>query len=262
MTSSNETHGADFGSPGHLPGPPRRQPRPVLPTQALVREAGRARQLLASGQWCPTAPDSEAAAAVLTRLAAPLPLRRAASARTTRTDRDRRLQRILRTALHHLDAGAVSPRAAALLAAVARAFLPWHGTPNPPRAAAAPRYGRSVGAADDPIVPPTDAGEALLPDLIELFTLLASGRRPGAVPVTPPVGLWRVRYAGRFRHYGRPAADVWTAETFRCPACGGATGPWTVTGDEGRMSLGCPCGVVTHEHGLALSEVWLVLPDG
>ncbi|MFD4320688.1 hypothetical protein [Streptomyces sp. NPDC058548] len=248
MTSGYESPGAGFGST-------------VLPTRALTREAGRARQLLAAGEWRPAAPDSDAAAAVLRRLAAPLPSRRAVSASATGTDRDRRLQRILRTALHHLDAGAVSPRAAALLAAVARAFLPWHGTPNPPRAAAAPRYGTPIGPADGPSGPPTDAGEALLPGLIELFTLLASGGRPGTVPVTPPVDPWQVRYAGRFRHYDRPAADVWTAETFRCPACGGVTGPWTVTCGEGRMSLGCPCGVVTHEHGLALSEVWLVLPD-
>ncbi|MFE4309706.1 hypothetical protein ACFRR6_27040 [Streptomyces sp. NPDC056891] len=114
--------------------------------------------------------------------------------------------------------------------------------------------GRPVRASDG-------RREALLPGLVELFTLLASGSRPGTVPVTPPVAPWRVRYAGRFRHYGRPAADVWTAETFGCPACGGVTGPWTVTCGEGRMSLGCPCGVVTHDHGLAFSEVWLVLPD-
>ncbi|MDX2563243.1 hypothetical protein PV371_26780 [Streptomyces sp. TX20-6-3] len=111
MTHRHEAPGADFGSP-------------VLPTRALAREAGRARRLLAAGEWRPAAPDSEAAAAVLKRLAAPLPSRHAASARTTLTDRDRRLQRILRTALHHLDAGAVSPCAGALLAAVARAFLP------------------------------------------------------------------------------------------------------------------------------------------
>ncbi|MCB8906935.1 MULTISPECIES: hypothetical protein [unclassified Streptomyces] len=248
MTSRQETPGADFGSP-------------ALPTRALAREAGRAGRLLAAGEWRPAAPDCDAAGAVLKRLAAPLPSRHAASARTTHTDRDRRLQRILRTSLHHLDAGVVSPRAAALLASVARAFLPWHGTPDPPRAAAAPRYGASIGAADGPSVPPTDAGEALLPGLVELFTLLASGSRPGTVPVTPPVAPWQVRYAGRFRHHGRPAADVWTAETFGCPACGGVTGPWTVTCGEGRMSLGCPCGVVTHDHGLAFSEVWLVLPD-
>ncbi|MFE5941968.1 hypothetical protein [Streptomyces sp. NPDC056480] len=258
MTDGHEASWADFGSP-------------VLPTRSLAREAGRARQLLVAGEWRPAAPDSGAATAVLKRLAAPLPSRQAASARTTLTDRDRRLQRILRTALHHLDAGAVSPRAAALLAAVARAFLPWHGAPNPPPAAAAPRYGSSIGATGGPSVPPTDAGEALLPALVELFTLLASGSRPGTVPVgtvpvgtlpvTPRVDPWQVRYAGRFRHYGRPAAGVWTAETFGCPACAGVTGPWTVACDDGRMSLGCPCGVVTREHGLALSEVWLVLPD-
>ncbi|KFF97815.1 hypothetical protein IQ62_28605 [Streptomyces scabiei] len=248
MTSGYETHGAAFG------------PRP-LPTRALTREAGRARQLLAAGKWRPSAADSEAAAAVLTRLAAPLPTRRAAIARTLATDRDRRLQRILRTTLHHLDAGAVSPSAAALFAAVARAFLPWHATPNPPGAAAAPKYGPPAGTADGLAVPPTEAGEALLPDLVALFGVLASVSRPGTVPLTPPVEPWQVRYTGRFRRYGRPALGVWTAETVSCPVCGGKAGPWTVTCDWRLISLGCPCGVVTHEHGLAFSEVWLLLPD-
>ncbi|MFC8277264.1 hypothetical protein ACFUJR_32990 [Streptomyces sp. NPDC057271] len=35
----------------------------------------------------------------------------------------------------------------------------------------------------------------------------------------------------------------------------------TVTCDWRLISLGCPCGAVTHEHGLAFSEVWLLLPD-
>jgi hypothetical protein len=34
-----------------------------------------------------------------------------------------------------------------------------------------------------------------------------------------------------------------------------------VTCDGRLIALGCPCGVVTHEHGLAFSEVWLRLPD-
>lgn len=93
--------------------------------------------------------------AALGRLTAPLPARRAAAARTRATDRDRRLQRVLRTALHHLDAGAVSPSAAALLAAVVRAPLPWHGVPNPPAAAAAPRYGAGPGASDGVASTPT-----------------------------------------------------------------------------------------------------------
>jgi hypothetical protein len=248
MTSGHETHGAAFG------------PRP-LQTRALNREAGQARLLLAAGEWRPAAADSEAAAAVLDRLAAPLPARRAATARTRATDRDRRLQRLLRTTLHHLDAGAVSPPAAALLAAVARAFLPWHATPNPPGAAAAPRYGTPAGTADGLAVPPTEAGEALLPDLIALFAVLASTSLPGTVPLTPPVEPWQVRYAGRFRRYGKPAFGVWTAETVACPACGGKAGPWAVTCDWRLISLGCPCGVVTREHGLAFSEVWLLLPD-
>lgn len=248
MTSRHEIHGAAFG------------PRP-LQTRALTREAGRARQLLAAGEWRPAAADSEAAAAVLARLAAPLPARRASPARTLATDRDRRLQRLLRTTLHHLDAGAVSPPAAAVLAAVARAFLPWHATPNPPSAAAAPRYGTPAGTTDGPAVPPTEAGEALLPDLNALFAVLASASPPGTVPLTPPVEPWQVRYAGRFRRYGRPAFGVWTAETIGCPVCGGKAGPWTVTCDWRLISLGCPCGAVTHKHGLAFSEVWLLLPD-
>ncbi|MFJ1810085.1 MULTISPECIES: hypothetical protein [unclassified Streptomyces] len=110
-------------------------------------------------------------------------------------------------------------------------------------------------------MPPTEAGEALLPDLIALFAVLVSTSLPGAVPLTPPVEPWRVRYAGRFRRYRRPAFGVWTAETVACPACGGKAGPWAVTCDWRLISLGCPCGVVTREHGLALSEVWLLLPD-
>lgn len=237
-----------------------------LKTRALTREAARAGQLLATQEWRPAPADSEAAAAVLARLTAPLPARRAANAGTLITDRDRRLQRLLRTTLHHLDAGAVSPPAAALLAGVARAFLPWHAAPNPPRAAAAPRYGNPAGTADGPAAaPPTAAGEALLPDLIALFTLLASASPPATAPITPPltppVVPWQVRYAGRFRRYGRPAAGVWTAATVGCPVCGNETGPWTVACDWRLISLGCRCGAVTHEHGLAFSEVWLLLPD-
>ncbi|MFG3345714.1 hypothetical protein ACGF1Z_11715 [Streptomyces sp. NPDC048018] len=248
MTSPQESRAA---SPG--PGP--------LRTRALTREASRARRLLAAGQWRPAAADSAAAAAVLARLSAPLPVRRAAPARTSATDRDRRLQRLLRTTLHHLDAGAVSPPAAALLAGVARAFLPWHTVPNPPLAAAAPGYGLAAAPADGPAVPATDAAEALLPGLIALFATLSAASPPGTVPLTPPVACWRVRHDGRFRHYARPAPGVWTAETVGCGACGATTGPWTVTCDWRTMTLGCPCGKVTHDHGLAFSEVWLLLPD-
>ncbi|WP_369254426.1 hypothetical protein [Streptomyces sp. R35] len=207
MTSGDETQGAVFGL-----GP--------LQTRALAREAGRARGFLAAGEWCPAAADCEAAAAVLGRLVAPLPARRAATVRTLATDRDRRLQRLLRTTLYHLDAGTVSPPAAALLAAVARAFLPWYATPNPPAAAAAPRYGTPAGTAEGLAVPPTEAGEALLPDLIALFAVLASASLPGTVPLTPPVEPWQLRYAGRFRRYGRPAFGVWTAETVACRRAG------------------------------------------
>ncbi|MFD5574317.1 hypothetical protein [Streptomyces cadmiisoli] len=245
---------------GHKPREASSRPRP-LQTRALTRETDRARRFLAAGQWRPAPSDSEAAAAVLGRLTAPLPARQAATARTLVTDRDRRLQRLLRTALHHLDAGAVSPPAAALLAALARALLPWHASPNPPPAAAAPRYSNPAGTADHLTRPPTEAGEALLADLTALFTLLASANPPGAVPLTPAVQPWQVRYTGRFRRYGRPAQGVWTAETVNCPACGNKTGPWTVSCDWRRISLGCPCGVTTHDHGLAISEVWLLLPD-
>jgi hypothetical protein len=197
---------------------------------------------------------------VLARLTAPLPIRRSATPRTTATDRDRRLQRILRTTLHHLDAGMVSPPATALLAAVARALLPWHAHPNAPAAAAAPRYG-TVPATSDAALPPTEAGEALLPGLIALFTALAGTSSPGTGPLTPPAVPWQCRYAGRFRRHGRPDPGVWTAETVGCPGCGGTAGPWTVTCDGRLIALGCPCGVVIHEHGLAFSEVWLRLPD-
>ncbi len=153
--------------------------------------------------------------------------------------------------------GRGQPAAAALLAAVARAYVPWYGTPNPPPAAAAPRYPVPSGsaapegaaahgaatrdAADRPEAPPTDAGEALLPGLTDVFTALAAPApardrgHPAAVP-------WRTRYAGRFRHYGRPARHVWTADTFRCPGCSNADGPWIVVCDWRRVTLGCPCG--------------------
>ncbi|MEV0174583.1 hypothetical protein AB0I00_26130 [Streptomyces sp. NPDC050803] len=250
MTSGYDTHLA--GSSAH-----------PLMTRALAREAERARQLLNAGQWRPAAVDAEAAAAVLARLTAPLPTRRPATARTSAaTDRDRRLQRILRTTLHHLDAGAVSPPATALLAAVARALLPWHSHPNPPAAAAAPRYGAAAKPSDSVPVAPTEAGEALLPGLTALFATLATPCPPDIGPLTPGVEPWQVRYAGRFRRHGRPGPGVWTAETVACPGCGGTDGPWTVTCDWRLMTLGCACGVANREHGLAFSEVWLLLPDG
>ncbi|MGW3375808.1 hypothetical protein [Streptomyces hydrogenans] len=110
----------------------------------LLHRVEWAERALDAGRWRPGPGDSAAAAAVRARLAAPLPARPDADAR------DRRLQRLLRTVLHHLDGGAVSPPAAALLAAMARAFLPWHAFPNPPVAAAAPAYGTPVRAADGP----------------------------------------------------------------------------------------------------------------
>ncbi|MFI6411000.1 hypothetical protein [Streptomyces sp. NPDC050585] len=223
---------------------------PVLATRALVREAARARRLLDAGEWRPAPEDADAAAAVLARLTAPLP----GAARVRDVDRDRRLQRVFRTTLHHLDAGAVTPAAAALLAAVARALLPWHAHPNPPVAAAAPRYG-APGPA------PTAAGEALLPGLIALFTALAATNPSGTVPRTPPAVPWQVPYTGSFRRHSRPAPGVWAARTVACRGCGGTTGPWTVVCDWRLSTLCCRCGAVDREHGLALSEVWLPLPD-
>lgn len=234
---------------------------PRLPVLALTRESDRARQLLAAGEWRPAAQDTDAAANVLARLAAPLPARRAGSARLRAVDRDRRLQRIWRTAVHHLDAGAVGPPTAALLAAVARALVPWSAAPNPPAAAAAPRYAALPDTVDGSPVPPTEAGEALLPDLISLFAALAAPIPSATAPRTPAAVAWQVRHAGRFRHYERPARDVWTADTFRCSGCAHAEGPWTVACDWHRVTLGCPCGLVTDRHGLTFSEVFLVLPD-
>ncbi|MEV4946922.1 hypothetical protein [Streptomyces sp. NPDC053755] len=181
-----------------------------LPTRALTRESERARRLLDAGHWHPAPADTHALAAVLARLAAPLPTRKHPSGRTRLTDRDRRLHRVLRSAVHHLDAGAVDPPAAALLAAVARALLPWHAVPNPPAAAAAPRYGGERGTA--PGEAPTGAGEALLPDLIALFTDLAAPRRAGRSPAPAPLmEPWRVRHSGGSvttadppREYGLP----------------------------------------------------------
>ncbi|MFD5343120.1 hypothetical protein ACFWJY_04970 [Streptomyces anulatus] len=176
-------------------------------------------------------------------------------------DRDRRLQRIWRSAVHHLDAGAVSPPASALLAAVARALLPWYATPNPPAAAAAPRYPTPHGTANGSPDRPTEAGEALLPDLIALFAALAAPTPSGTAPRTPAAVPWQFEYSGRFRHYERPAKDVWTADTFRCLGCARADGPWVVACDWRLVTLGCPCGLVTDQHGLTLSEAFLVLPD-
>ncbi|MFF3014824.1 hypothetical protein [Streptomyces sp. NPDC057939] len=249
------------------------EPDAVLATRALTRESGRARRLLAAEQWTPSPADAHAAGAVLARLTAPLPTRKHSTEGTRTLDRDRRLQRILRSAVHHLDAGSVSPSAAALLAAVARALLPWHAAPTPSPAAAAPRYGVPHGTTTGAVVPPTEEGEALLPDLIALFTILATPKatrkatpgaipnQPGTVPLTPPAEPWQARYTGRFRHYGRPSPGVWTARTFTCPRCGSAGGPWTVTGDWRQIALACPCGTMTNEHGLTPSEVWLCLPD-
>ncbi|MFD8289010.1 hypothetical protein ACFV2B_12460 [Streptomyces lavendulae] len=227
-----------------------------LPTRTLTLESSRARQLLADGRWRLAQADAAAVAAVLARLTAPLPERPAAAVRLRATDRDRRLQRVLRTAVHHLDAGAVSPPVAALLAAVARALLPWHGYPNPPAAAAAPRY-----AADAPQSPPTEAGESLLPGLAALFTTLRATHSPDASVLTPPAEQWRARHTGGFRHHSKPGPGVWAAETVSCTGCGGKDGPWTVTCDWRRTTLGCPCGTVNREHGLSFSEIWLVLPE-
>ncbi|MFZ3474886.1 hypothetical protein ACODT3_01605 [Streptomyces sp. 4.24] len=230
-----------------------------LSTRTLTLESRRARQLLAAGEWRTAPADAEAAAAVLARLTAPLPAGRGAAARMRATDRDRRLQRVLRTTLHHLDAGAVSPSAAALLAAVARALLPWYAAPNPPAAAAAPRYGTGPGATG--AGPPTGAGEALLPGLTALFTALAETGAAGAAALTPAAEPRQIRYAGRFRRHTRPAPGVWAAETVSCPRCGGKDGPWTVTCEGRGAALACPCGEVSRDHGLAPAEVWLVLPD-
>ncbi|MCX4704004.1 hypothetical protein [Streptomyces sp. NBC_01373] len=240
-------------------GKPVAAAHPLL-TRALTLESGKAWQLLAAREWRLSSADAEAVAAVLARLTAPLPTRRGAAPQARATDRDGLLQRILRTTVHHLDAGAVSPPAAALLAAVARALLPWHAAPNPPIAAAAPRYGTVPGTTDR-AAPPTEEGEALLPDLAALFTALAATSMPGAVPLTPPVEPWQARYVGRFRRHTRPAPGVWAAETVGCPECGRKDGPWTVTCDWRRATLGCPCGAVSHEHGLAFSEICLVLPE-
>lgn len=229
--------------------------------RALTRESDRARQLLAAGEWRPAAEDADAMAKVLARLTAPLPARRAGSARARAVDRDRRLQRIWRSAVHHLDAGAVSPPSCALLAAVARALLPWYAAPNPPAAAAAPRYPTPHGTAHGSLVLPTEAGEALLPGLIALFAALAAPTPSGNAARTPAAVPWTFPYAGRFRHYERPAQDVWSADTFRCLGCASADGPWAVACDWRLVTLGCPCGLMTDRHGLTFSEVFLVLPD-
>ncbi|WP_328722591.1 hypothetical protein OHT52_25915 [Streptomyces sp. NBC_00247] len=237
-----------------------RAPGGSLRSGALVRESGRTWRLLAANEWRLSPADAEAARAVLARLTAPLPAQRGTAARSSATDRDRRLQRALRTTVHHLDAGAVSPSAAALLAAVARALLPWHAAPNPLPSAAAPRYPPAPGTAAAS-APPTGAGEALLPGLGALFAALVATSSGDADPHTPPVEPWKALYTGRFRHHTRPAPGVWSAETVGCPGCGEQDGPWTVTCDWRRAVLGCACGTASEGHGLSLSEIWLVLPE-
>ncbi|MFF3982216.1 hypothetical protein [Streptomyces sp. NPDC001828] len=229
--------------------------------RALVRESERARRLLTAGDWQPAAADNEAMAKIFARLAAPLPARGSGNARTRAEDRDRRLQRIWRSAVHHLDAGAVSSPAAALLAAVARAFLPWYATPNPRAAAAAAHYPTPDGTRDGSPLPQTEAGEALLPDLIALFAALAAPTPSGTSARTPAAASWQIQHEGRFRHFTRPGRGVWTAETFRCPGCANADGPWTVACDWHQVTLGCLCGLVTDRHGLTFSEVFLAVRD-
>ncbi|MGW7345940.1 hypothetical protein [Streptomyces sp. NPDC054854] len=228
-----------------------------LRVRALARESALAAQFLAADRWRPTVADTVAATRTLARVGAPLPTRRVGAARQRTEDRNRRLQRIWRTAVHHLDAGAVSPAMAALLAAVARAFLPWYAVPTPPPAAAAPRYPMPDGLAH----PPSEAGEALLPDLTSLFARLEATNSTGTASLTPPVLPWEIQYGGRFRRYGRPSCDVWTADTVRCSRCARSDGPWKVACDWRLVTLGCPCGLVTDRHGLAFSEAFLVLPD-
>ncbi|MEV5383165.1 hypothetical protein [Streptomyces sp. NPDC052721] len=67
-----ERHGVPVGGTGSGP----------LPARALARESARAPRLVAAGQWRPAPADAEAAVAVLGRLTAALPVRRAAAART------------------------------------------------------------------------------------------------------------------------------------------------------------------------------------
>ncbi|MER7760991.1 hypothetical protein [Streptomyces sp. NPDC097619] len=238
-----------------------------LPVAGLVAATARARRLLEDGAWRPGTADAEAAARVLARLTAPLPARTgaaagAAGARLRAEDRERRLQRIWRTTVHHLDAGLVSPAMAALLATVARTLLPWYAAPNRRPAAAAPQYPAAGGAFDRAEPPAPEAGEALLPELTDLFGALAAPYPEGCDPSAPPAEPWRVRYVGRFRHYEKPGPGVWSATTLRCPACAEADGPWEVTCDEQhRTTLGCPCGERITHHGLDPSELLLVLPS-
>lgn len=87
--------------------------------------------------------------------------------------------------------------------------------PSPPAAAAAPRYPTPHGTEQGSLVPPNGAGQALLPDLIALFAALAAPTPSGDAPRTPAAVPWQFQYSGRFRHYERPAQDVWAADTLR-----------------------------------------------
>ncbi|MEW2288412.1 hypothetical protein [Streptomyces sp. NPDC047841] len=186
-------------------------------------------------------------------LTAPPSVRRAAG-------RHRRLQRVLRTVLHRLGAGAVSRSAAAPLAAVARALPAWHGIPNPPVAAAAPRYGAGPGVPNGVASTPTEAGEALLPGLTAVFGALAapglpvsprSRRRPG-----PGRSGTRAGSAAR-----PPRARRVDGPDGALPGMRGRGRAWTVTCDRSPITPGCPRGTVTRAHGLAFPEVRPVPPE-
>ena len=249
--------GAMSNGQDDIPGTASRTPQ-VL-TRVWTRESARARQLLAAGAWHPTDMVPKRPPAYW-----PASTRRCPPARPAAYERGPGPGPTAPTDLAH---HGPSPRRRCRMRRPPP-FWPLSLAPScpgtPPRTRLLPRQlrttwflrtGRTARCSRRP------SGRALLPDLTALFAALAAPRSSGTAALTPPAVPWEVQYTGRFRHYGRPVHDVWTADTFHCPGCGRADGPWTVACDWHLITLGCSCGHATHEHDLTFSEVWLLLPD-
>lgn len=228
----------------------------ALPTGLLVRTGSRIRGQLERGEWLPTEDDRSAAEAVLAQLNAAVKIPAGRHEAETR-QLARRLQRALRTVIHQVDNCPISPLMTEVLTGIAQSLVPWHGSPNPPPAAAAPAYGRSfwsTGAAGEQgrmaVV-----GEALRPHLVGLLQEIEKAGQVGSPPFTPPVEAWSVHHEGRLVRYQR-SPGVWTATPVRCPACG-RLGPWSVMSDWRVLELTCCCGESLIDHGLSLIGVCL-----
>lgn len=228
-----------------------------LPTALITRVGARVRDQLQRGEWLPTAADRRAAEEVLARLTAAVRVPRGSDEVQT-PQLARRLQRTLRTVIHQVDDCSVTPLMAEVLTSVAHSLVPWHGSPTPPPAAAAPAYGKSFWSTggvreQDGMVA---AGEALRPHLVGLLQEIARPLPAGSRPRTPDAAAWFAHHEGRLvRHERGPG--VWTAAPVSCPACGRRQGPWLLMSDWRLLELTCRCGASTTDHGLSLIRVCL-----